>query len=168
MATLVVQDDDGSETSANSYISLADADSYFSDRDNSTWSSAVDADKIIALIKAWQYIDYNFCFKGCRLTTTQNTEWPRSYAYNMCGRAIEGIPTSLTYAQSEYALRALSDELLKDITYDSNKLVTRSKDKVGPVETEREYGGYIITRSYPSADVLMKDLLKISGMLERG
>jgi hypothetical protein len=168
MATLVVQDDDGTKTTANSYISVTDADTYFSDRNNSTWSAATTENKTFALIKAWQYLDYNFNFKGCRLTTTQNTEWPRSYAYTSCGCAIEGIPVNLTYAQCEYAVRALSEELLQDITYDDNKLIKRSKDKVGPIETEREYDGYIITRSYPAADVLLKDLLKISGMLERG
>lgn len=173
MATLVVQDDDGSKTAANTYISETDADTYFSDRSNSTWAAASSADKITALIKAWQYLDYSFIFKGYRETETQNTEWPRAGAYySASGRQIDGIPTNLQYAQCEYAVRALSGELLEDITYDTGgKFITKSKDKVGPVETEREYSdtaSYIITRSYPAADILLKDLLKISGMLERG
>lgn len=168
MATLTVQDDTGTETDANSYISEADADTYFSDRNNSTWDAATSENKIFALIKAWQYMDTEFLFIGTKLTCTQNTEWPRQNAYDTSGCLIEGIPVKITYAQSEYALRALSEELLQDITYDSNKLITRQKNIVGPVEQETEYSGYIISRSYPSADILLKGLVLSNMAVTRG
>lgn len=177
MATLVVQDDDGSETAANTYISEADADAYFADRNwgtsslAQTWDDATSANKIVALINSWQYIDNWFTFLGCRLTEDQNTEWPRSGVYSECGKyLIEGIPTDLTYAQCEYAVRALSGPLVPDITYDSNKTITKLKQKVGPIETDTTYGGngYITSRVYPEADALLNQYLQSTGTLVRG
>lgn len=169
MATLVIQDDDGTVTNANTYITEADADTYFDDRDNSTWDAATSADKITALINAWQYMDTSFTYLGCRLTAEQNTEWPRSNVYSPCGcYLIEGIPTRITYAQCEYAVRALSGPLVPDITYDSNKMITKLKQKVGPIETDTSYNGYVTSRVYPEADALLNEFLQSTGTLVRG
>ena len=74
---IVAQNNQGTLTNANSYIETSFADSYFSDRNNTTWSSASVADKEAAIIKAWQYIDTAFRFAGYEASDTQNTEFPR-------------------------------------------------------------------------------------------
>ncbi len=160
MATINVQNATGTTASANSYISLADANTYFSDRNNSTWSAATDANKEFALINAWQYMDNAFSFLGLKLTSTQTTKWPRDSAYDPSGYEYSGIPVNLTYAQSEYALRALSADLLQDVTYETDgRSVSSEKSKVGPVETNKTYSGVVTSRRYPAADLLMRDLI---------
>lgn len=176
MTTLNVQDDEGTTVNANTYISEADADSYFADVASPslalTWDAASSAEKITALINAWQYLDYEYCFVGYQLTDDQTTEWPRAGAYwPKSGYVIDDIPTNLTYAQCEYAVRALAGPLVPDITYDDNKMITKLKQKVGPVETDTTYdgnAGYLTSRSFPSADRLLKGLIVDSGTVERG
>lgn len=74
--TLTVEDGSGL-ADANTYISQADADAYFADRDNVVWAAAEADAKAAALIQATQYLDTRYTFKGQRLTTTQALEWPR-------------------------------------------------------------------------------------------
>lgn len=64
-------------TTANSYVSVTEADSYFDDRLNSeSWSTAVADDKTRALITAAARLD-DENWRGDRNTTTQALAWPR-------------------------------------------------------------------------------------------
>lgn len=71
----------GSAT-ANSYLTVAAADTYFSDRSNTTWSAATNATKEAALIKATQYVDQAQAWKGTRANETQALKWPRIGVYD--------------------------------------------------------------------------------------
>ena len=55
----IVEDGTGVED-ANSYTSVAFADAYFADRNNTTWSGASVADKEFALVKA-----ATLCYLSC-------------------------------------------------------------------------------------------------------
>ena len=172
MVTLSVQDDEGSETAANTYISLADATTYFEDRNNATWAALSDANKDFALVKARDYLDADFYFIGGKETSTQNTEWPRSGASTPEGYAIDGIPTNLKYCQCELAVRASAAVLAPDISYESGgKTIIKEKKKVGDIETDIEYDPnnvYNVFRSYPAAELWLKDLITSAFELVRG
>jgi hypothetical protein len=78
------------------------------------------------------------------------------------------LPVALEKATAEYAVRALASPLQPDPTIsDSGKAITRSREKVGPLETEFEYedGGSVsnLTRPYPAADNLLRPLLTDAG-----
>lgn len=61
----------------NSYISVADADEYFSCRLHSeVWSAATDDDKAKALITATRQID-RLSFKGRKILSSQDLAFPR-------------------------------------------------------------------------------------------
>lgn len=65
--------------SANSYISRADADTFFEARYNDGgWSTLSDANKERALVAATRLID-RLSFIADRATATQRLEWPRLY-----------------------------------------------------------------------------------------
>jgi hypothetical protein len=63
--------------SANSYVTLAEADAYFETvPDSSTWTDKTDDQKNRSLISATRWIDA-LSFYGDRCTETQALKWPR-------------------------------------------------------------------------------------------
>lgn len=99
------------------YVSVADADTYWSNRNNSTWSAALTADKEKALREATQYIDGAFTFIGVLTDDDQPLAWPRSSALVQSGNfknklyGVNEIPARLKDANAEMALEALSARL---------------------------------------------------------
>jgi hypothetical protein len=159
---LIVQNDSGTITNANSYIDVAYADSYFTARNNVTWSAASTANKEAALVKAWQYIDTAFTFVGQIATDTQNTEFPRLYIYNSAGKELTGIDVKVKNAQCEYAVIALSQDLTINQTPSAQAPIKKEMNKADVVETEVEYDtskGQPIVYSYPLGDFWLKDFL---------
>jgi hypothetical protein len=66
-----------SGASANSYVTLAQANTYFETvPDSSTWTSKTDDQKNRALISATGWLD-GLTYYGDRCTTTQALKWPR-------------------------------------------------------------------------------------------
>ncbi|QFR59620.1 hypothetical protein P6F33_gp19 [Pseudomonas phage Quinobequin-P09] len=126
-----VVEDGTAKADATSYVTIAEADGYFSDRGVTGWTGA-DAVKQSALIKATDYIEGRFGqrFIGGKKTTTQALAWPRTGA---AGFADTDIPVKLRRACCEYALRALTAELAPDLKVDASGLtVVATKKKVGP------------------------------------
>jgi hypothetical protein len=163
---LIVEDGTGI-ANANSYTTVAFADAYFADRMNSTWAAATTAEKESALIKATDYIELRFKhrWKGNLAPEATTLSFPRQYFYDRKGELVDfeedGIPVDIQKATAEYALRALSADLLPDpVVADSGQAVKRTYDRVGPLETEVEYEGGAsrpdLIRPYPSADNLLK------------
>ena len=121
---LVVQDDLGTITNANSYIESTYADAYFSDRGNTVWASLTNKDAL--LIQATDYIEtvYYNKWAGDRYSEEQNTEFPRTIDYENVG-----IPERLKKACCELAIKANSGTLLTDV---EQRIV---KEKVAVIET---------------------------------
>lgn len=97
--------------SADSYTSLADADtyvaSYFSNADLTVWQAASTEAKESALRQATQYIDSKFGdrFPGQIVSTSQSLAWPRVNASDRAGRVITDIPDACRNATVELAGR---------------------------------------------------------------
>jgi len=123
---LVVQDDTGTETDANSYISVAYFDTYWTDRGNTDAVALEDAAVEVLLIKATDYIEtvYYGNWQGERYNDTQNTEFPRTIDSENVG-----IPTRLKKACAELAWKANSGDLLIDV---EQRII---KEKVAVIET---------------------------------
>lgn len=170
---IVVEDGTGL-TNAQSYTSVAEFKTYHDARGND-YSSYADAAIEYALVKATDYIDRRWgrAFKGYREfpDNPQKLSFPRVYVYDWDGRVIEGIPTKLKEATSEYAWRALSGDLWPDPTYSLGGILRRVREKVGPIETETEYSGdspsASTLRAYPPADALLKELIHPLGYAVR-
>ena len=61
------------------YIALADAKLFLTERGYSDWESIADADGEANLRKAADWIDRNFNFFGEKTDLSQRLEWPRRY-----------------------------------------------------------------------------------------
>ena len=134
-----------SGASANSYVTRAEADSYFATRLYATdWTGATTADKERALIMATARIDQEL-FIGTRTVAAQALKWPRfdvqipgeSGGYAPFGSyygsyyATDAIPKVVKDAQCEYALLIMGSDVLAQSGLSNFKRV-----KVGPVEVE--------------------------------
>lgn len=156
-------EDGTAKTSANSYASVATFLGYWAERNVDLSDEEVEALEA-ALLKACQYIDtrYHGRWKGRRYTEAQAMAWPRIGARDSDGYPIPetAIPTRLVHAACEYAKRALGAELAPDPTANPN-VVSETKT-AGPVSKSVTYAGGAaleVLRPYPSADMLLKDLL---------
>lgn len=147
---------------ANAYITEAFADTHHADRGNTVWAGLTTGVKEAAIIRATDYIDKRFGkkFRGIRQAKDQALEWPRLDAFDDDGFLLSGtdeIPRKLQRATAEYALRAVIYQVLapdpilptphQDMTdptfaRDTDVItgeISRTRDKVGPLEEDRWY-----------------------------
>jgi len=99
-----------SSASANSYVTLAEADSYFETvPDSANWDNKTDDQKNRALISATRWID-NQVFYGDRCDVEQALSWPRNnYHVDRVELTCSVIPADIKYATYELA-RALAND----------------------------------------------------------
>ena len=63
----------------DAYISEAEADTYWSDRNNADWAASTTKES--DLRKATDWINNGFTFVGEKATADQRLQWPREHAY---------------------------------------------------------------------------------------
>ena len=120
--TLIVEDGTGLPD-AESYASVAQADTYFAARGVVAWSGT-DAAKEAALRRATDYMAAVFgrLWRGWRASDTQALDWPRT--------GWDGVPAAVQRACMELALRAQGLDLLPD----TGPQV--ASETVGPISVE--------------------------------
>lgn len=160
----VVEDGTG-KIDANAYCDVVFADTYFAERNITTWLG----DNVVkqgAILQATDYIELRFShlFYGEQKVVGQALSFPR------VSISFAEMPVGLKRACCEYALRSLPGKLLPDPVIDPTGMgLERTRKKIGPIEKETRYqyqgAGTIrtIIRPYPAADALLKGLIRISG-----
>ncbi len=117
--SIVVEDGTGKST-AESYISIADADTYFINRGITSWDALDNTDdKEPALRKATEYMinEYRQRWQGARLTEAQALDWPRvGVVVGSWTVDSDSVPEIVARACAELALKSISDELQADLT----------------------------------------------------
>jgi hypothetical protein len=94
----------------NSYISVADAETYFADQlDSATWTAATADQKAKALIAATRNIDLQL-IKGQKKLDTQKLEFPRKYYKSGYWLVEDTVPQSIINATCEEAQALLKPE----------------------------------------------------------
>ena len=119
--------------SANSYVTVAEADAYFATSFGRTaWGSASAANKEIVLIESTRLLDSLVSWKGYVKSDTQALRWPRTYVPNIDGRYISDsiVPKDVKNAVFELAYSLLSNG---GFQASENEL---AKVKVGPVSID--------------------------------
>jgi len=183
--TITVEDGTGL-VNADAYISEADADTYFLAIANATWAAATTAAKEQAIVKATRYMEKRFGnkWKGIIASSAQSLGWPRDYVYDERGTELDDqVPTAIAHACAEYAVHALSNDLIPPVIYpvaDGAPVpfgrINRKVEKVGPVYEETYYstggvhaskvssGSALVDRDrvvqYPEADFLVGPFLR--------
>lgn len=124
---------------ANSYISLEDATAYQRQFNRQDWLELSDDEKKASLIKATQYVDNQFTWKGRRKFQIQALGFPRVMLFDSDGFEVTGIPLKLKQAVCEAAYYGYQTDLFQ--TYESEQgIVKRNKERIeGAVEKEVEY-----------------------------
>lgn len=154
--TIIVEDGTGL-TTAETYVSVEDADAYHTAMGNTGWTGT-EAAKEVALRRAAQYIDTRYTYRGTRVNLNQALEWPRAF-YEMDGRTESWPVPNLKAACCEAALRALSDTLTADVSTDQV-----IEETVGPITVR--YAAKSGQTRYPVVDdLLRKYVLAGAGML---
>ena len=99
-----------SSATANSYVTLAEANTYFETvPDSTTWDNKSDDQKNRSLIAATRWID-SFVYFGDRCDHGQALKFPRNnYQVDDVELACSAIPNNIKYAQYELA-RALAND----------------------------------------------------------
>lgn len=150
---LVVEDGSGLST-ADAYVSLADADTYFAAHGSpSVWTAANDAQQESAIRYATLWIDARYQWPGNVRLTTQALSWPRSGVVDGEGRYVDGesLPARLVQATCEAALEHLSTAL--------NEILARgggiASETVGPISVEY-FQSATADRTFPYIDALLK------------
>lgn len=138
---LVVEDGTGLDT-AESYISVADADDYHSKHGNAAWAGDA-AVKGAALRKATAYLDGRFRgkWKGTKGDADQALAWPRVGARDEDGYAIDddAVPAAVERACAEAALLVITGT---DLTPSLDRgTITQETNKVGDIEESKSYAG---------------------------
>ena len=141
----------------DSYVSVADADTYWSDRNNLDWTTADTADKEKALRFATEYIDGSYDGRWIGEhpgASSQVLAWPRNGAVDSEGRSVTGIPQRVADATSRLALDALSDFL--SAAEDRGGRISRAA--VGPLDVSYFRDAPAGT-AFPYLDLMLKPLL---------
>jgi hypothetical protein len=130
---------------ANSYVTLAEANTYFETvPDSTTWDNKTDDQKNRALISATRWIDSQQYY-GDRCDEDQALKWPRNnYEVDNVELACTAIPKDIKYAQYELA-RALAND---------TDAITGNKGTEGVVkEIEVEVGDLKEKKKYNEASL---------------
>lgn len=130
----VVEDGTG-KSDATSYVCVADADAYWTDRGTPTeWAAASSTDKQQALVKATSFIEAGYLWStGSIGSTTQALGWPRLNSYDRHGLLFDTdeIPQVLKDAVTELAQKVLEGETLSaDVTDRVDK------ETIGPISVD--------------------------------
>lgn len=175
---LIVEDGTG-RSDAESYVSVAEADTYFSNRGYTLWATLLEAEKEQALRRSTDYIGevYRLRWNGSRVNGTQALDWPRAFVlrddYEYAGlngsQFIGGqfyfpsdeVPKQVKDACCYLAFKASQGDLSPEI--DRRTI----REKVDVIEVEyAEYGPqYVI---YRTADNLLAPFLRVKGNAVRG
>lgn len=119
---------------ANSYVSVTEADDYFAAHlDSNFWPTST-KDKQAALVMATNRIDSE-TFQGRRTDLDQSLQWPRSWVVARAFIDSNTIPRELKIATFEMALHYLKMKA-GEFTVDENDLETLDKYKIGPLDVQ--------------------------------
>lgn len=110
--------DTAGSASANTYVSIDTAVTYFSERlHTSTWLAASLENRKAALIWATRVLDYSVDWVGKAKTSTQALRWPRSGVYTQDSVAVSSsaIPVFVVYATCELAAQLVDGNRFADV-----------------------------------------------------
>jgi hypothetical protein len=148
---------------ADTYGTLAEADTYFADRGQGAWDEKPSDERAAALVRATSYIDARYAgrWKGRKAASDQDRAWPRTGVTDGDGYDVpeSDIPAVLKHATFE---AAYADLKVPGALYGTSANVQRIvRRKVGAIETQfADDGGASLTEiTGKLADTMLAGLL---------
>ena len=160
--SLIVEDGTGLST-AESYTSVAEADTYHSNVGNTAWASLTTTVKEQLLRKASNYMvqTYRMRWAGVRKNDTQALDFPRYLVPRLDTEALysyydsDSVPGEVKVACAELAFKASSETLAPD----TDRLTKR--EKVGQLEVEYDTVNGKAYKMYRAVDNLLMPMLNV-------
>ncbi len=165
--------------SANSYVSIAYADKYCMEHNYDTWMTQSEYVRKAAIIKAMDYVDNIFDWRGRRKFRDQLLRFPRVEIFDDDRFCYDGIiPEQLKKAVCEAAFYVVEQYSLYVTSGGENGPLKKDRKKAGPTEIEKEYSkdNYMTikdilgdkskidyTSKYQSLDTMLKGLFWAKG-----
>jgi len=119
------------------YDTVANSDTYWAARGNTTWTGATEANKEVWLVKATDWLERNFRYRGVRKTSDQRLHFPADQAFDDDGYPVgeDAAPRQVKEAMF------LVGDLVRQGTYDLDGIVTDDlaavkRQKVDVIEVE--------------------------------
>lgn len=157
---LITEDGTG-VAGAESYITVAAADTYFTDRGDTVWTALAVPAKEAALRKGTDYMEGAFRsrWKGRRVLSTQALSWPR-YSVVVDGilQPSNIVPATVARACAELALRASAAPLAPDLG------AQVKQETVGPISVTYADGARQSDR-FQAVDRMLAAYLRGGGMI---
>lgn len=139
---LIVEDGTG-VSGADSYPSVAEIDTYWTNRPHSplaaVWLALTTAAKEGCAREGTAFLDANYGrdYLGIRRSSSQGLLFPRSEAYDEADFPLPGRPMALVYAVAELAARAASAPLSEDAPRGGR--IKSKTETVGPITESITY-----------------------------
>lgn len=171
--TIIIEDGNGQNPLANSYVTLEETNTYFVNRGYTDWADGDDDLKTFAILNACAYMEL-LDWKGVKSIPNwppgmyYPLAWPRRGMFDRDGYTIwaNDIPKKLKYAQMEIALRLFRGKnTLKDLTPDGDYIV---HETVGPIDIDYS-PSMPLQEKWPEVDRLLLPWLNssVSVQIER-
>lgn len=159
----LITEDGTNVTGAESYQTVAGADTYHSNLGNATWAALTTTVKEQLLRKATQYMTqmYRNRWKGYRTYSDQALDWPRQFVLvddSLYNEEIESdeIPVEIKNACAELALKSNSVTLNPDIERQTASVTVASLSVT-------YVPGSPQNKKFTAIDMMLKPYLKNSG-----
>lgn len=156
MSIAFVVEDGTGLANATSYVSIAEADDFFSVDlfENTAWAALNTTQKQNLLIKATRLMDAYYDYSGNKVFENASLRWPRSGVVDLDGNSVSQsiVPVAVKNATCELAYSLTTDNLaeepddrgLSSIEVSSIKIVFDKSDKKGyvPIKSKNWMRGY--------------------------
>lgn len=148
------------EVGVNSFVSVADADEYFTDRNNQSWLGQNQTSKQAALIRGTDYLVQKYVgrWRGTITSTSQKLPWPRSGVITSDNQVIPSgvIPAAIKNAAAEMGLRGLTNTNL--FVDEAAGLGNLKRNRVDVIEKEY-FRGQTTQNKYTIVEVILRDYI---------
>jgi hypothetical protein len=149
---------------ANSYIALADAATYFANRNDTVWTNADPDSQGGALVRAAAGMDYwlNGRWRGRRANAVQALDWPRCGIFDSDGYCVPNnvVPQKVMFAQCEVAKIELTTPFIQQSV---SKDDCPESVEVGPINVKYKATAPSITY-WPQIIAMLRDYAAIGVM----
>ncbi len=160
--TVVVETGSGLDPTANSYISVADADAYISANIivNPVWAALSPDDQAALVVWSTRYLDQHAFWNGSKTLATSPLRWPRTGVNDADGNPIGNntIPLQLVQATAELARFLMIED----------RTVERTTDGLIRLKVDVIELGFEATYRLPQIPMALRFLIEGLGFLRGG
>jgi len=162
--TITVEDGLGL-AAADSYATVAETEAYGAANGETAFAALSVEAKESILVDTTTVLDGMVSWPGGLLVQTQALSWPRNNATDREGRVLTGVPLQIKRAQMELAVQYA--RIGRTAMSQPDPTVSRTVEKVGPVESETEYSGGFKANQFPMVWRLLSRIVRANPNTKR-